>query len=327
MRFTLNVLVLALLSFIAELKPASVIFAMEEPEIAVPPHTQRRIADYLLRNTTQAFATSHSPYVIERFEPSQTLLLSRGPDSSVTAKKVSDAGGLKGNDFKRFARRGLTECMLGKGAIVVEGLTEFHSLPVAARMLEESDSSLQPLDIAGAAFFDAETESSMPKFGTFFKALGLKTFSFYDFIARTPEKKKLFTDAFDVDCEHAHAGFEVLIVSEMSLDRLWSFLDDLRSSGDNGGFAIPTARPADADLKKLARSALESSKGAGWAARLFEGSTLAELPATVTGFLKQVYASFPKPADIPVEVAVAASPAKPADPTVPGGLAPVAAAA
>lgn len=69
---TLNVLVLALLSFIAELKPSSVIFAMEEPEIALPPHTQRRIADYLLRNTSQAFVTSHSPFVIERFEPSQT---------------------------------------------------------------------------------------------------------------------------------------------------------------------------------------------------------------------------------------------------------------
>lgn len=310
---TLNVLVLALLSFIAELKPASVIFAMEEPEIAVPPHTQRRIADYLLHNTTQAFATSHSPYVIERFEPDQTLLLSRGPDSSVTAKKVSDAGGLKGNDFKRFARRGLTECMLGKGAIIVEGLTEFHALPVAARKLEESDGSLQPLDIAGAAFFDAETESSMPKFGTFFKALGLKTFSFYDFIARPPDKKKLFTDAFDVDYEHPHAGFEVLIVSEMSLDRLWAFLDELRSSGDNGTFAIPTVRPVGAELKKLARSALQSNKGAGWAARLFEGSTVAELPATVTGFLKQVYAAFPKPADIPIEVAVGAVAAKPAE--------------
>jgi putative ATP-dependent endonuclease of OLD family len=307
---TLNVLVLALLSFIAELKPASVIFAMEEPEIAVPPHTQRRIADYLLLNTTQAFATSHSPYVIERFEPEQTLLLSRGPNSSVTAKRVSDAGGLKGNDFKRFSRRGLTECMLGKGAIVVEGLTEFHALPAAARKLEESDASLQPLDIAGAVFFDAETESSMPKFGTFFKSLGLKTFSFYDFIVRPPEKKKLFADAFDVDCEHAYAGFEVLIVSEMSLDRLWDFLDDLRSTGDNGNFAIPAVRPADADLKKLARSALESSKGAGWAARLFEGSTVAELPVTVTSFLKQVYAAFPKPADIPVEVAVGATPAQ-----------------
>lgn len=323
---TLNVLVLALLSFIAELKPASVIFAMEEPEIAVPPHTQRRIADYLLHNTTQAFVTSHSPYVIERFEPEQTLLLSRGPDSSVNAKKVSDAGGLKGNDFKRFARRGLTECMLGKGAIIVEGLTEFHALPVAARKLEESDASLQPLDIAGAAFFDSETESSMPKFGTFFKALGLKTFSFYDFIARPPEKKKLFTDAFDVDCEHAYAGFEVLIVSEMSLDRLWAFLDDLRSSGDNGNFSIPVTRPVDAELQKLARSALESSKGAGWAARLFEDSTVDELPVTVTGFLKKVYAAFPMPADIPVEVAVGAVAAMPVEAATAGATAPLVAA-
>jgi len=307
---TLNVLVLALLSFIAELKPASVIFAMEEPEIAVPPHTQRRIADYLLRSTTQAFVTSHSPFVIERFEPEQTLLLSRGPDSSVAAKKVSDAGGLKGNDFKRYARRGLTECMLGKGAIVVEGLTEFHALPAAARMMEESDPTLQPLDIAGAAFFDAESESNMPKFGTFFKALGLKTFSFYDFLVRAPEKKKLLTDAFDIDCEHPHAGFEDLVVNEMTVDSLWSFLDDLRESGDNGIFPIPAVRPANPEVRKLAMSALKGSKGAGWAARLFEGCSVAELPVSVTDFLKKVYAAFPRPADNPAEaeLAVAVAP-------------------
>lgn len=302
---TLNVLVLALLSFIAELKPASVIFAMEEPEIAVPPHTQRRIVDYLLHSTTQAFVTSHSPFVIERFEPEQTLLLSRGPDFSVTAMKVSEAGGLKGNDFKRYARRGLTECMLGKGAIVVEGLTEFHALPAAARLMEESDPTLQPLDIAGAAFFDAESESNMPKFGTFFKALGLKTFSFYDFLVRTPAKKKLFTDAFDVDCEHPHAGFEVLVVNEMTVNRLWSFLDDLRETGDNGTFPIPAAKPTDAEVKKLATSALKSNKGAGWAARLFEGCSVSELPVSVTDFLKKVYTEFPKSADVALEAAPA----------------------
>lgn len=298
---TLNVLVLALLSFIAELKPSSVIFAMEEPEIAVPPHTQRRIAEYLLRSTTQAFVTSHSPFVIERFEPEQTLLLSRGSDSSVTAKKVSEAGGLKGNDFKRYARRGLTECMLGKGAIVVEGLTEFHALPAAARMMEEHNQALQPLDLSGANFFDAETESNMPKFGIFFKSLGLKTFSFYDFIVRSPEKKQLLTDSFDVDFEHAHAGFEALVANEMTVDCLWRFLDELRASGDNGAFPIPTDRPTDLEIKKLAKSALKSNKGAGWAARLFEGCEIAELPVSVTDFLNQVYAAFPKPSEIAPE--------------------------
>ena len=295
---TLNVLVLALLSFIAELKPASVIFAMEEPEIAVPPHTQRRIVEYLLRNTTQAFVTSHSPFVIERFEPEQTLLLSRGPDSSVTAKKVSEASGLKGNDFKRYARRGLTECMLGKGAIVVEGLTEFHALPTAARIMEEHNEALQPLDLSGATFFDAETESNMLKFGIFFKSLGLKTFSFYDHIVRPPEKKQLLTDTFDVDFEHPHAGFEALVANEMTVNCLWRFLDDLRMSGDNGSFPIPADRPADLEIRKLAKSALKGNKGAGWAARLFEGCDVAELPASVTDFLNKVYDAFTKPVEI-----------------------------
>jgi putative ATP-dependent endonuclease of OLD family len=74
---TLNILVLALLSFIAELKEENVIFAMEEPEIALPPHTQRRIASYLLNKTTQCFVTSHSPYILECFTPEQIMTLTR----------------------------------------------------------------------------------------------------------------------------------------------------------------------------------------------------------------------------------------------------------
>jgi putative ATP-dependent endonuclease of the OLD family len=46
---SINLLVFALLTFIAELKEKqSVIFAMEEPEIALPPHTQRRVTRFVL---------------------------------------------------------------------------------------------------------------------------------------------------------------------------------------------------------------------------------------------------------------------------------------
>lgn len=317
---TLNVLVLALLSFIAELKPSSVIFAMEEPEIAVPPHTQRRIADYLLGKTTQAFATSHSPFVIERFEPEQTLLLSRGPDSSVVGQRVSDSSGLKGNDFRRYARRGLTECMLGKGAVVVEGLTEFHALPVVARKMEEANEDLQPLDIAGVAFFDAESESSMPKFGNFFRSLGLRTFGFYDLATRSPQKKLELTNAYDIDCEHQYAGFEALITAEVPIDRQWLFLDDLRQTGDCGNFAIPTVRPADETVRSLVMSGLKGNKGTGWAARLLDGCEIHELPATVTTFLGQVYANFPNPAEVPLDPDVGAS-TQPAEPSADGASA------
>lgn len=301
---TLNTLVLALLSFIADLKPSTVIFAMEEPEIALPPHTQRRIADYLLKDTTQAFITSHSPYVIERFEPAQTLVLSRDANGTVGSVRVSDATGLKDNDYKRFARRGLTDCMLGRGAVVIEGVTEFHALPVVARRMEEADASLHPLDIAGVALFDVEGAGSISKFGTFFKALGLKTFAFYD-ATKKPEEKGKIAAIFDIDGGHKHAGFESLVAEETSLDRQWTLLEGLRDSGESGNVLIPNDRPADADLKKLTKSALASGKGAGWAARLFESCDVNELPVSITAFLSKVYAAFPKPAEPSAETLAA----------------------
>ncbi len=61
---SINTLVFALLTHIADLRgAASVIFAMKEPEIALPPHSQRRITRYLRKRMGQAIITSHSPYV------------------------------------------------------------------------------------------------------------------------------------------------------------------------------------------------------------------------------------------------------------------------
>jgi putative ATP-dependent endonuclease of the OLD family len=297
---TINTLVLALLSFIADLKPETVIFAMEEPEIAVPPHTQRRIAEYLLTKTTQAFVTSHSPFVIEKFEPSKTLLLAR-KDGVVTARRVSDATGLKDNDYKRYSRSGLSECMLGRAAIVVEGVSELHALPVAARRMEGSDPSLQPLDIAGVAFFDADGESNMPKFGKFFKTLGLRTFAFYDHDhkkKRKPEQAHALADNFEINVEHAYKGFEDLVAAEVPVDRLWSFLSTLKANEENGNLTIPDVRPGDDFVKALAKEALGGNKGAGWAARLFEECELQELPTTVRSFLSSVFAQFPPPPPI-----------------------------
>ena len=73
---TINMLVLALLSMIADAKQ-TVIFAMEEPEIAIPPATQKRIVDGVRSKSAQALFTSHSPYVLEEFSPSEILALRR----------------------------------------------------------------------------------------------------------------------------------------------------------------------------------------------------------------------------------------------------------
>src|SRR5690606_11573666 len=63
---TINVLVLAMLSQIAEEKQ-NVIFAMEEPETAIPPYTQKRIVHEIKNLSSQSLFSSHSPYVLEEF--------------------------------------------------------------------------------------------------------------------------------------------------------------------------------------------------------------------------------------------------------------------
>jgi putative ATP-dependent endonuclease of OLD family len=315
---TLNTLVLALLSFIAELKPDSVIFAMEEPEIAVQPHTQRRIADYLLFHTKQAFVTSHSPYIIERFTPENTFLLTRKGNGGLESMCVADATRLKENDYRRYARRGLSECMLGKGVVIVEGVTEFHALPVVARCLESQDPTLNPLDLAGVSIFDAESDGPIPKFGKFFQALGIKTFGFYDFKSRSASEKEKFAAALDVNEEHSYKGFEELLAAEVPAARLRTFLQDLLQSGVAAAqFNMPAVVPSDDEVRKIIVQLLSSSKGAGWAALLLEQCKPAELPQTIVAFLKKIYALFPipsvpRPISAPPAVATVGEP--PAEP-------------
>jgi putative ATP-dependent endonuclease of the OLD family len=76
---TINMLLLAMLSQIAEDKQ-NVIFAMEEPETAIPPYAQKRIVHELRKLSAQSIFTSHSPYVLEEFGLNETVVLGRSSD-------------------------------------------------------------------------------------------------------------------------------------------------------------------------------------------------------------------------------------------------------
>ena len=294
---TLNMLVLALLSFIADLK-TDVIFAMEEPEIALPPHTQRRVTKYLLENTAQCFVTSHSPYVIERFKPEQIRILQRSADGVLVAKTPPPPAVLKGKTYRRFSRRGLSEAMLGRGVIVAEGLTERESLLAAAEKMEETDpSAFYPLDLSGVTVFTSEGEGSIPEFGHFFHELGLKTFCFYDSSKRKAEEESKRQKSFDFACQTKYRGAERMLVEEVPQDRLRELLKELRDSGEESWLASEVIE-GGIDLKDLAFRVLKDEKGSGYAARLIGKCTCDELPATIVAFLKRVYDEFPAPAPV-----------------------------
>ncbi len=293
---TLNTLVLALLTFIAELKKDNVIFAMEEPEIALPPHTQKRIANYLLEETSQCFVTSHSPYVIERFSPDGIVKLNRNETGELIGTPIKLPAGMKAKNYRQNFRRAIAEAMLSRGVIVGEGMTEQDALLVVAQKMEEADENLFPLDVAGIAVINADGDGNLEKLGTFFKEIGVPAFAFFDRKRRTDEEIAGLNDSYVIAKQITQRGAEVLIAEETPLDRQWQYLDALRRDDPEARFGIPAARLDDAGLRALTISTLKRLKGEGGAAQLLElCDTTNELPPTITEFMREVYARYPRP--------------------------------
>jgi putative ATP-dependent endonuclease of OLD family len=316
---TLNTLVLALLTFIADIKRDNVIFAMEEPEIALPPHTQRRIANYLLQETSQCFITSHSPYVIERFEPDSIMKLNRDEHGVLSGTTIKLPASMKAKTYRQNFRRALAEAMLGRGVIVGEGLTEQDALLAAAQKMEDSNSDLFPLDVAGVNVINADGDGNLEKMGAFFKEIGIPAFAFFDRKKRTDAEVAALQGIYVIVKEIAQKGAEVLMAEETPIYRQWQYLEMLRLEDSDGKFGVPAIRPTDDTIRALTIATLKGLKGEGGAARLLELCDTDELPSTITAFLSEVYQRYPKPkrrevlADAAGAPPVAASAPEPAD--------------
>ncbi len=296
---TLSTLVLALLSFIAETKRDSLVFAMEEPEIAVPPHTQRRIADYLLASADQCFVTSHSPYVIERFDSDQVRVLRKEAGGTLIAKQLRVGEVLKAKTYRRQSRRWFAEAMLARGVLVAEGISERDMILAAAAKLESSDANFYPLDLSGVSVISVDGEGSLAEFGEFFADLGIRPYALFDAKPMKPEIKVRLDNAYVFACQTKYEGAETLLAEESPVPRLWAMLEEVRESGTNPGLVPPGDMPRPETVKKLARSVLSNDKGSGLAGRVIELCSVAEIPPTMVAFMKRVYEDFPRPAPIP----------------------------
>jgi putative ATP-dependent endonuclease of OLD family len=302
---TLNTLVFALLSAIADLKKENVIFAMEEPEIAVSPHTQRRIVDYLLKNTSQSFITSHSPYVIEKFSPDQIKILKRDDHANVTSTSVTLSAGLKPKLFYRKLRPSIAEAILGQAVLIGEGLVEFQVLRAAVDVMETENPDNYPFDLSGITFFDADGDGNLSEYGAFFKSLGLKTFAFYDNGVRTPAEVTAIASNFDINKQTAYADIEKLLAEELPIDIQWNYLQSLVADGllPTSVLVLPGTRPSDTDVKSFTKQALLYKKGDGRCAEVIKLCTTAQLPQTIREFLESIYSQYPAPAPVdPIDI-------------------------
>lgn len=288
----INTLVFALLTHIADLRGnASVIFAMEEPEIALPPHSQRRITRYLLKKMGQAIVTSHSPHVIGEFEVDQILALDRDEKHALKSTPIP-TDEIRFNAVRRNKQK-LAEAILSRGVIVAEGATEVGVLIATSRALESvsPQGDYDPFDLTGITVFDAGTQGEVPKWAPVFASLKKGAFAFQDqpnaaWTQEQKERLKLYNE----NCETAYKGIEALLVAEVAIDAQKRFLTAAPGWPDYPEHCgrLP-ANASDDDVRKLTLAVLTARKGEDYAAALVEHcEKLAELPKTVTAFLVRV---------------------------------------
>lgn len=303
---SINLLVFALLTIIADLKGTqSVIFAMEEPEIALPPHTQRRVTRYVLQAMGQSIVTSHSAPVIEQFDPESIVMLHR--DGTRLDGAPVDLTKIKRKTYLSN-RRQFAEAILARGVLVVEGSTEAVVFPAISSALERLRTEYTHLDFSGVSIFACSGDGEVDRFGPVFKALGKKTYGACDKPKNAPAADVSANRAhFDQFWESAESGIEDVLVKGIPVATLRKFLASVSTRSD-----YPTAHPynpaiTDDEVPDLAFKVLKGRKGEAYAyaAVLIEHCEAeAELPAELVGIL------------VTIDEALRAEPEQPAGPEV-----------
>lgn len=275
---TINTLVLALLSLIAELKQ-NVIFAMEEPEIAIPPHTQKRIIDSVRKKSAQALFTSHSPYVLEEFKPSQILVLRR--DGGILSSTPADyPPKVKPKAYRSQIKTRFCEALLARRVLITEGRTEYDAFPAAARRLYElHPEQFTTLEALGIALIDAESDSQVAPLGRHFVKLGKIVFAVFD--KQDTTQKTAIEAVIPHIFEAPETRFEAVILNGTAESALRRYALGLAESGEWPPHLIaktPTETMPIDELREALHNYLSWSKGSGSVADLLGECSRDEMP-------------------------------------------------
>lgn len=281
---TINMLVFALLSLIAEEKQ-NVIFAMEEPEIAIPPYTQKRVIESVRASSSQVLFTSHSPYVLEEFDPSQIAVLRRD-GGILTLAKAKLPPTVKMKAYRREMRTRFSEALLARRVLIVEGRTEYDVIPAAARRMAKLDpESRRSLDSLGIAVVPADTDSQVVPLVEYFEALGKRVFAIYD-----EQTERDITGSIENGFEAPEKGMEKVLAYHTELSALETFVDDLIERGD---WPLRESDQPDDDLqeddyRKLFFRVLRKFKGSGESAELVSRCQIDEMPTFIVETLASI---------------------------------------
>lgn len=134
------------------------LFAMEEPELHIPPGIQRRLVAQAVSIAEQTICTTHSPRVAAFYPATSVQILERRPPGVVSTPFIArplDAAA--SNAMRKLChddRPRVIEALMHHRVLVPEGRSEYEWLRLLSDVLETGDHALEP------------SGSGAPSFGT-----------------------------------------------------------------------------------------------------------------------------------------------------------------
>ena len=222
---TINMLVLAMLSIIAEEKH-NVIFAMEEPETAIPPYAQKRIVHEVLMLSSQSLFTSHSPFVLEEFDIENIIVLNRCDEFTLNQHFIKLPKSVKLKRFHQEFRTRFCEGLLSRRVLLAEGATEAGSISAVFRRLEEIEPSrYSSLESLGICTIDAGSASQIKDLATLYSSLGKEVYAFCD--KQDDANKEAIEAEVDQLFMHEEKGFEDLMLKNTTEEAMSRYAEDI----------------------------------------------------------------------------------------------------
>ncbi len=269
---TLNMLVLAMLSQIAEDKQ-NVIFAMEEPETAIPPYAQKRIVHEVRKLSSQSIFSSHSPYILEEFGTEEISVLMRGTDCVLQQASIELPASVKSKRYRQEFRTRFCEALLSRRVLLAEGATEAATFPVAARRLSELDpDTYASFEALGVCTVDAGGDGQIADLGKLYINLGKSVYAVCD--QQEPASQAKIEASVTKLFMHGESDIEKLVLKNTTQAALDRFIDAIQWPPHLvTAFSNPKSNPVDA-LGKF----FEWSKGNLGLAEFIAQCNEAEIP-------------------------------------------------
>ncbi|HXC77611.1 MAG TPA: AAA family ATPase [Candidatus Acidoferrum sp.] len=129
------------------------VVAVDEPELHLHPASQRTVAELFGSSANQKLLVTHSPYIVQRFEPSQIIAVS--PDGECHQIPTDKLSAVEKERANWWSPR-LLEVLTARYAVIVEGPSDRIIVEAVARLMNVG------LDRLGAVVFDLDGAMKFP---------------------------------------------------------------------------------------------------------------------------------------------------------------------